>query len=273
MSERKSGSWVHLKFKDLWCAFASQVVVVRLSPRGFSIPSLSLASRLSEEYPGASFVDVSVEEFASAERSKLALGMLKEIGLDKVEAPPTGYYLFFEGRLRAWHPEIPPEAKSVAGGFAVAGGLLRALLGKHPLDAALSALDDYHRLCGASAFSFFKKVIEEEREGQTREREWQRQRREKEQRRRQREVFDSALLNAYAVLGVGLSASDAEIKSSHRELVRRYHPDRGGDEAKMKEVNNARDLIHAHRGGRAAAGASEHQGPRQRREDEARQEK
>ena len=63
----------------------------------------------------------------------------------------------------------------------------------------------------------------------------------------------------YSVLGVSRDATDAEIKKAYRELARKYHPDNyAGNpladlvEEKMKEVNEAYDLIQKER----AAGGS-----------------
>lgn len=43
----------------------------------------------------------------------------------------------------------------------------------------------------------------------------------------------------YKTLGVPRGASKDEIKKSYRKLAHKYHPDRGGDESKFKEVNEA----------------------------------
>lgn len=47
----------------------------------------------------------------------------------------------------------------------------------------------------------------------------------------------------YEVLGVGKNASDDEIKKSFRRLAVKYHPDRGGDEEKFKEINEAYEVL------------------------------
>jgi molecular chaperone DnaJ len=47
----------------------------------------------------------------------------------------------------------------------------------------------------------------------------------------------------YEVLGVGKNASADEIKKAFRRLAVEYHPDRGGDEAKFKEINEAYEVL------------------------------
>jgi molecular chaperone DnaJ len=47
----------------------------------------------------------------------------------------------------------------------------------------------------------------------------------------------------YEVLGVGKAASADEIKKAFRRAAVQHHPDRGGDEAKFKEVNEAYEVL------------------------------
>ena len=48
----------------------------------------------------------------------------------------------------------------------------------------------------------------------------------------------------YQILGVGKTASDADIKSAFRKLAQKYHPDKkGGDEAKFKELSEAYSVL------------------------------
>jgi molecular chaperone DnaJ len=47
----------------------------------------------------------------------------------------------------------------------------------------------------------------------------------------------------YEVLGVGKNASADEIKKAFRRAATQHHPDRGGDEAKFKEINEAYEVL------------------------------
>ncbi len=47
----------------------------------------------------------------------------------------------------------------------------------------------------------------------------------------------------YEVLGVGKNASADEIKKAFRRAAIEHHPDRGGDEAKFKELNEAYEVL------------------------------
>lgn len=51
------------------------------------------------------------------------------------------------------------------------------------------------------------------------------------------------MTDPYQVLGVSRNASEDEVKKAYRKLAMKHHPDRGGDEAKFKEINEAYDLI------------------------------
>ncbi len=47
----------------------------------------------------------------------------------------------------------------------------------------------------------------------------------------------------YSALGVSKDASQAEIKTAFRKLAHKHHPDKGGDSAKFKEINEAYQVL------------------------------
>ncbi len=49
--------------------------------------------------------------------------------------------------------------------------------------------------------------------------------------------------NYYDILGVDKNASESEIKAAFRALAHKHHPDKGGDEAKFKEINEAYQVL------------------------------
>lgn len=50
-------------------------------------------------------------------------------------------------------------------------------------------------------------------------------------------------MDYYSTLGLNRGASDDEIKKAYRKLAMKHHPDRGGDQAKFKEISTAYDAL------------------------------
>lgn len=49
--------------------------------------------------------------------------------------------------------------------------------------------------------------------------------------------------DAYAILGLQPGADEQAVKSAHRQLMARFHPDRGGSDYLAALINRARDLL------------------------------
>tara|TARA_B100001248_G_C27358370_1_gene445051 strand:+ start:970 stop:1458 length:489 start_codon:yes stop_codon:yes gene_type:complete len=50
-------------------------------------------------------------------------------------------------------------------------------------------------------------------------------------------------MNPYKILGIDKNSSDSEIRKAYRRLAIKYHPDKGGDAEKFKEINNAYSIL------------------------------
>ncbi|MBI3638117.1 DnaJ domain-containing protein [Candidatus Wolfebacteria bacterium] len=50
-------------------------------------------------------------------------------------------------------------------------------------------------------------------------------------------------MDYYKILGINKGASEEEVKKAFRKLAHKYHPDKGGDEKKFKEINEAYQVL------------------------------
>ena len=49
--------------------------------------------------------------------------------------------------------------------------------------------------------------------------------------------------NFYDVLGIQKDASEGDIRKAYKKLAIKYHPDKGGDEEKFKEISEAYSVL------------------------------
>lgn len=56
-------------------------------------------------------------------------------------------------------------------------------------------------------------------------------------------IFEFFMKDYYQILGVKRDASPEEIKKAYHRLAHKYHPDKGGDEKKFKEINEAYQVL------------------------------
>ncbi|MFA5098751.1 MAG: DnaJ C-terminal domain-containing protein [Candidatus Paceibacterota bacterium] len=50
-------------------------------------------------------------------------------------------------------------------------------------------------------------------------------------------------MDYYKILGINKDASEEDVKKAFRKLAHKYHPDKGGDEKKFKEINEAYQVL------------------------------
>ncbi|GAA5905755.1 hypothetical protein JCM6882_000450 [Rhodosporidiobolus microsporus] len=124
----------------------------------------------------------------------------------------------------------------------------KAHLALGDLDAAIQDLD---RAVAASAvgseewrmFERERKEAKEKKEAKEREEREKREKARKEAEERRREEYEKTHPDLYKVLDVPRTASQDEIRKAFYTAARQHHPDKGGDEAKFKEIQAAYEVL------------------------------
>ncbi|MCL4167184.1 UNVERIFIED_CONTAM: hypothetical protein GTU68_041467 [Idotea baltica] len=49
--------------------------------------------------------------------------------------------------------------------------------------------------------------------------------------------------DAADILGIDINASQDEIRTAHKKLMQKIHPDRGGSDALAKQINEAKRVL------------------------------
>lgn len=122
-------------------------------------------------------------------------------------------------------------AHTVLGSAALAEGLVDAFFDLTTVERVRAFAAHQEAVIAAFRAAVRRRCAE--REAQRRERRWE------------RPAVTAGLGGAYALLGVPQGAPQAAVCQAYRALAKANHPDLGGDEARMKEINQAYGRIAA----------------------------
>lgn len=253
-----------LTIGDLYAFVASSPIALVFVSSGLPLGNQTLLRRLTDRYAdqisfGALLheaIDVNTFGF-----KLLVAPQLRKIGLpDQAVAP--GYYLLHNKTLLGWHPgsfeegDVAHAAKVVGLGV----GILQLLGGKDLGAAVSTGLKTYEFLPAAAAFQFFSQLLDDAFARETQQQKQEAHsgaetRQEQERRQRQAQVFETALDQAYRIIGVDPSTTDDDLKREHKRLSFENHPDRARNpterarrEEYMKRLNQAYGIVAAARG-------------------------
>ena len=188
-------------------------------------------------------LDLSKLNYKSIKITEFINCWIPNLGLPRTGAIFPGYYLFRDGKLIGYHPgtmdpkQGNPQADGLLALISLVGGVLVGLA--EGASRGLQAFVDLMQVSiGFRVFEFFEDILKSNNSSYSRI--------------RHQLVYEDELTRAYKLLKVNSQASDADVKTAFRKLMKEYHPDKSQKdyEARTKlaaEINNACDLIKASR--------------------------
>lgn len=226
----------------LYLINSGSIVVLRVN----SITSFSfneyLKGQLEISYPNQikyadiNEIDIMENEYFSSSYTQFwikALGLIEQRGL------PSGYYLFLDGNVTAYHPasiNFSDKSTKVAGALGVLHGIFAKDANK-----GFNTFSTIFEMRQASSISNFfigalTNAINNKNNYQSRQEKYE------------HKVVKSELDYAYEILGVKKISSMKEIKKAKISLVKKYHPDLNPDNVEectryCADIISAFDLI------------------------------
>lgn len=159
---------------------------------------------------------------------------IKSLSLVEQRGLPSGYYLFVNKDIRAYHPasiNLQERSTKTAGAIGLLYGMFTKNVGK-----GIKTFSTVFKIRQASSISdFFKQTINNNNS-------------QSRQQKQQHEFVKPELDYAYEIIGVKRNSTIEEIKKARKILMKEYHPDLNPNNREectkyCATINNAFDLI------------------------------
>lgn len=212
---------------------------------------------------GFGYLNIAVVDLENWFVKSYVQARLDELGWSKDDNIKEGYYLFFDGRLAAFHNGKPDILSDGTAQLAALGGILSIFaenkIGENVANRVAksrgvqSMISYFEEKIRWLRLSKIKIPIFAPSANQPKKKRFRKSARTRRKRTYQQAPLqkEEELRKAYELLKVSVNSTNKEIKDARKKLIRTWHPDRFqqnsflGDfpEKQTKEINRAFDLI------------------------------